>query len=379
MENMNDITVSQAIAHFKQDLPDFHSFADPGSTLNHMELRYKLDLQKRFKRLGTSLVDGSNPHFFEELYKLLASTKLDGIEGSQNLVGWRDYGALHDVINESTENRDTFTDLTRQLLISADREDQVWTNFDKLVEWINATGMKANQTKVWPSFLLSMWIPEEYIYIKPRFFDKILPTYGFQKLGHGQRMNSEQYRRVLRDMAELKKKLAELGVRDYIDVQTFLWHVAHIVLAEDSLVNIWLLRVDPVLLSKGHRLTIELQLGENEDYATIEDSLKENDKVLLVDVGSNNRILGEAHLDRFNLRENLLELTLHIESSTAKMLSIDMEPITFGPGLLPKNEVESVQTLEFCREYLDAVRDSYLLTWNPEIGKHLSTDISGTT
>lgn len=376
---MNEKTVSQAIALFKKDLPDFRSFSEPGQRLNDSELRYKRDLQRKFKDLGTQLIHGIGFEFVDKLFSLLTSKDLDGIAGSQNLVGWRDYGALQTVIKTSAENRETFTDLTRQLLTSADTEDRVWSSFDNLIQWINTTEMQANQTKVWPSFLLSMWIPEKYIYIKPRFFDKILTKYGFDKLGHGKRLNSEQYRRVLRDMADMKEKLADLGVRDNIELQTFFWHVEHIVLPDDSLINIWLLRLDPEKTKNGNSFKIKLNIPENEDYATIEDCLKERDRVVLIDERSGNLVLGEAHINRFALTENVLELSLDVESRSERLLSVELEPSIFGPGLLPDNEVESPRTLQFCQEYLDYVRDSYLLTWNPEIRTEFPENESDTT
>lgn len=376
---MNEKKLTQAVESFKDNLPDFHSFTEAGDTLNDRELRYKRDLQRKFKFLGSRLIEGNYHEFTDDLYSLLARKHLDGIPRNQNLVGWRDYGALQNVIKQSTEIRDRFTDLTRQLLISAHDDSQIWSSFDKLIEWINSSGLRASQTKVWPSFLLSMWIPDKYIYIKPRFFDRTLIAFGFEKLGTGKRLDSVQYRRVLRDMTDLKERLTELGVRDFIDLQTFLWHVDHIVLPNDPLVNIWLLKLDPSLMKKQNGFTVKLNLGDEEDDETIEDCLKENDKVILVDGGSNNRVLGEAYVARFQLQENQLELSLQTEKVSNTVLSTEMESVLLEPGLLPNVELEGLNSRLFCREYLDEVRNSYLLTWNPKKGKEFPADVSGTT
>ncbi len=222
---MNEESITQAIASFRNAYPDFQSFKDPGPTFGEEELNYKRELSERFQSLGKKLASGdydSNPGGFLDDFKELLTGKLHSINKQQNLIILK-YDEI-DFINPDDKSRKEETVQHIRLLLIAEDENAVSAAIDRFSEWLSGKG-RPGQTKAWPTLVLFLWRPERNIFIKPRPFDKILETYGFDKLGDGQTLNGERYRRVMQDMTSLRNRLDEdnFEVNDFIDVQSFLW------------------------------------------------------------------------------------------------------------------------------------------------------------
>ena len=224
---MNEERITQAIATFRKAYPDFHSFKNPGPTFAEEELNYKREVSEAFQALGKKLLGGdydSNPGGFVDDFKGLLEMNLKSTNKRQNLVNWRD---IDNLIKLDDSNDMSLEELIHHIrhLLEAEDANAVSAAIDSFSKWLSDKGLTPGQTKIWPSFVLYMWRPDSNIFIKPRPFDKILELCGFDKLGFGQKLNGERYRRVMQDMTSLRNRLDEdkFEVKDYIDVQSFLW------------------------------------------------------------------------------------------------------------------------------------------------------------
>ena len=221
---MDLTTTDQLVESFKKAFPDFKSFEDSGATLKREELDYKHELSTAFRELGDLLLNEECPDFIEQFQDLL-KRKLDSTNKPQNLVGWREQEALSNVLNSGEPTRNEFCSQVHKLLVAADDRTSVGTAIDDFVEWIVDHKLSAAQTKVWPTLILSLWRPEMYIFIKPRFFDSVLERLGFEKLGSGTRLTGEAYRRVMKDLETIKSHLSSLHISNFIELQSFLWMI----------------------------------------------------------------------------------------------------------------------------------------------------------
>ena len=367
---MDDVKVSQAIAAFKAALPDFESFEHPGKILAEEELEYKLELSKSFRTLGKRLLDEECDQFLEEFDKLLTSP-LKAIRAPQNLVGYRERNALLDAFKSETTSENQLTKHIQKLLQVAENEEATWDAVDNLVECLVAKDLKPAHTKIWPTLLLFLWLPDKYIFIKPTFFDKICDRLGIQKLGFGIQFSGNHYKRVMHDMAELRERLNELGVRNYVDVQSFLWKVNSLPKDTPEVVNTWVIRVSPDQLAKAESIELTLKWDADTTRGTfysecVEERFHHGDVLLFQDETSNNRILGEGRLDSFKLGKDSinLEVSEFVPNEIATAARSNNQLIT--PGLVEGFGGNAVEAAARCKEYFDKFRSGYLLTWNPE-------------
>ncbi|MCY4655929.1 MAG: AAA family ATPase [Gammaproteobacteria bacterium] len=224
---MNTKQLTQDIEFFKQDqdLQDFKSFEQPGEYFQNRELTYKQELSEQFKSLGSKLLEEENGTFLDEFHNLLKA-KLEKSNFVQNLVNWRGIQEFFKLISSDQNAKTLLTHLIRELIQKADAEnDEVWLAVDNLINYLRESKLPAAQTKIWPTLILFLWRPERFVFIKPTFMDSVLKRLDFEKLGQGVPLNGKLYRRVMEDLSQVRKGLAELRPRDYIDVQSFLWHV----------------------------------------------------------------------------------------------------------------------------------------------------------
>jgi len=224
---MNTKQLTQDIEFFKQDqdLQDFKSFEQPGEYFQNRELTYKQELSEQFKSLGSKLLEEENGTFLDEFHNLLKA-KLEKSNFVQNLVNWRGIQEFFKLISSDQNAKTLLTYLIRELIQKADAEnDEVWLAVDNLINYLRESKLPAAQTKIWPTLILFLWRPERFVFIKPTFMDSVLKRLDFEKLGQGVPLNGKLYRRVMEDLSQVRKGLAELRPRDYIDVQSFLWHV----------------------------------------------------------------------------------------------------------------------------------------------------------
>ena len=224
---MNEKSITQAIASFRKTYTDFHSFKHPGPTFAKLELNYKRELSEAFKELGKKLLGGdydSNPSDFRVDFKTFLKSKTKQSNQAQNLVSWGDYEPFFKLYGADDKSWEETVQCIRQL-ISAEDVDAKSAAIDKFIEWLLSKASNAGRTKLWPSFLLFLWRPDENIFIKPDFFDRALKLCEFNKLGRGKNLDGKLYLRVMDDMKSLRNRLNEdnLQVNDFIDVQSFLW------------------------------------------------------------------------------------------------------------------------------------------------------------
>ena len=367
---MDESKIEQAITSFKSALPDFVSFESPGESLSNEEIAYKRELVESFQELGRNLLNGAIVRFAPDFHSLL-TRKLDSTQTPQNLVGWRDRAALYDALNKDKHRQESFTAIVTELLSAADDEKEVWVAFDKLVSWITDAGLESSQTKIWPTLLLFLWRPSRYIFVKPRFFDRVLPKLGIEKIGLGVQLSSELYRRVLGDIARLRDHLSELEIRDYVDLQSFLWKV-------DSIdtppwlhdVNVWVIRAAREQLQSSDSFYMALNwTGERRLHnfyrKCVSEKFRTGDVLLFLESETSNRILGEGRLDSFEL----LDRTLNLEVSSVVRKELEVAASTnyqlIVPGIVKGFGGNATQAEALCQEYFDKVRDAYLLAWNP--------------
>lgn len=378
---MDIARIDQAIELFRKTVPDFKSFDDPGSTLEHEELAYKRELAGAFQELGNQLLEDKSPDFVE-VFHVLLKKKLVSINAPQNLVGWRDRRALFDLLKSEEVARNQFSDLTRKLLVAANDGRSVWAAVDELVEWLEDHELSAAQTKIWPTLILSLWRPDVYIFIKPRFFDDVLEKLGFEKLGMGTRLTGRTYQRVMKDMKTAKSHLANLRVKDFIELQSLLWTInsSNSATTRNSIVNVWVVNVprtqftavDPLVLTiefPGHQDSYELSLSCVE-------SLQTGDVLLAREQGTPNRILGEGRLKSYELAQQTLTIELSDTTLNETTVSASSKLGPLVPGLVSGLETDwKFNATEACREYLDRTRACYLLTWNPRFGGERSATV----
>ena len=383
---MDEHRLEQAIASFRAALPDFHSFTDPGVTFASEELDYKQELSHAFQELGNKLLDDEHEQFLHDFRDLL-TRKLESTNRPQNLVNWRDIGKFFHAADADDASREHLTQLIRQLLESAEDDDAVSSVVDDIAGWLAECGAAAGQTKIWPTLLLFLWRPDRYIFIKPDFFDRALITFGFERLGRGQELDGGLYRRVMRDMTFLRNRLTDLGVQNFIDLQSFLWKVVHIETkpppgtAQDfPVVKVWVLRVEPDQIEGEEPLSLTVNLTEGEHLVSfyrkcVQSGFQIGDIVLFLEKGGGNRILAEGRINNFRVEQDQLTLKASDLIRNEIQLSATTNYQLIVPGLFNSLGPNVMGSAQLCREYFDKSRASYLLTWNPE---HHSAGGAGT-
>ncbi|BCR04291.1 hypothetical protein DESUT3_13600 [Desulfuromonas versatilis] len=218
-------------AIFREQLPDFVDFQQPGKTYLDNEYSYKVALSTMAHEMldewVNGAVDGLSTESFRELLGRLLRGKLPGVDIIQNLAGWRDNATFFDeILSDEAQTRQFMVHL-HSLLRDAAAGSEVSDSLGRMHDWLNARDCPPNLTKVFPSFFLFVWNPKEHFFIKPRVFDQFLRNIGEKPLGTGYRLTSAEYQRVLQIMNRLRDQLTDWHPRDMIDIHSFFWVVQH--------------------------------------------------------------------------------------------------------------------------------------------------------
>lgn len=220
---MDKAKVDQVFSEFKARFPDFKSFGDPGTKFVEQELNYKWELSKAFQDFGEEVLEGVQTDVFDDFVKFFRNRKLEHLDNRpQNLTNFRDIIALEEAIGAESVSRTYFTLHIRELLQVVDDDQRVWEAFDEFIDFLKEHKLNASMTKVWPSIVLFLWRPTNFIFIKPRVFDRMLVKLGIEKLGSGINLTAESYSRVMREMETVRR---EIDAHDYIELHSFLWEV----------------------------------------------------------------------------------------------------------------------------------------------------------
>lgn len=370
---MDETNFSKAVARFRADLPDFLSFSDPGQRFADDELTYKRRLVSAFEALGEEVLSRSEP---VDAGDWLARFKQ--LVAKENLVSWQYVDKFFGAAFADPALPAAFLAQIRSLLDSADEGAATSAGIDRFSAFLTAIDMTPAQTKIWPTLILFLWRPDRHIYIKPSFFDQSLVHFGFEPLGRGTRLDGETYTRVMRDMAQLRSSLIDLGPTDYIDVQSFMWRSMHLLQSSAGragealpLVGVWVIRVDPIQLGSSDSAICSLGLAETErlrDFyvRVIENRFRQGDLVLFLAKGGDSCVLAEATIEEFELDDDFLNLSV----TQIHRCNVELEARTnyqvIVPGLFTDAAPHAHGAGELCREYFDKTRPAYLLTWNPE-------------
>ena len=141
---------------FKQHLPDFINFENPGQKYLDEEYNYKKAISAYAHEILGNWVDQASdsisPKEFKDLLTRLLRSKIPGIDSIQNLAGWRDNSVLFDeILNDDSQTRQ-FMSLLHGLLREAAASDNVTNSLGLLLDWLNSRDCPPNLTKVFPRF-----------------------------------------------------------------------------------------------------------------------------------------------------------------------------------------------------------------------------------
>ncbi|CAG0947710.1 AAA family ATPase [Geobacter sp.] len=216
-------------AIFKQQLPDFVDFQNPGRDYLEQEYNYKVALSAMAHEMLDEWVqgeiDGLSPVSFRELLGRLLRGKLPGVDMVQNLAGWRDNATFFDeILSDDTQTRQ-FMALLHELLREAAAGPEVSDSLGRMLDWFNAHDCPPSLTKIFPTFFLFVWNPQVHFFIKPRIFDRFLRNIGEKPLGSGYRLTAAEYQRTLQIMNRVREQLSDWHPRDMIDIHSFFWTV----------------------------------------------------------------------------------------------------------------------------------------------------------
>lgn len=96
--------------------------------------------------------------------------------------------------------------------------------FDRWVETVAALPRRQTRVLTWP--MVTVWgflaQPDRHIFLKPTVTRAAAAKYGFD-LKYKSRPNLETYARLLELAERVRREQGDLGPRDMIDVQSFLW------------------------------------------------------------------------------------------------------------------------------------------------------------
>ena len=355
---------------------EFNSFSEPGQYFSKQELEYKRDLATQFQEIGRRLLDSNDEQYFEDLINLLSKQKLGSERIVQNLISYFDWGKLRDVVERSSESRRNFSQQLSELLQAADNEELIWQKLDDFIEWLRESGLGvAGLTKLWPTFFLFLWRPQKFIFVKPDFFDHMLETYGLEKLGKGKPLDSNQYRRVMQNMSDLKREVTRhLGDTDYIGLQSFLWHVVKTLDPpkpenQDVLNSVWLIQSEPENLLKQKQLDLSFELAGTEDQVRsnliYSENIQKGDVLVFVDPVTRDTVLGEVIVRHAELQGSLLSFSTSKLWRFRKTLSTTLNEQLICPGCVVNTQLREETSEVFCQEYLDLVRWNFLCAWDP--------------
>jgi hypothetical protein len=143
------------------------------------------------------------------------------IEAGQPLLFSYEKMALKDAVIRSSAGARRFADGCHDWLWGDGSERQ---RFERWIETIAALPRRQTRVLTWPVLTVFGFIarPRVHAFLKPVAMQRAARAYGFD-LAYSSTPNWDTYASFLELCRTVKRDLADLGPRDQIDVQSFLW------------------------------------------------------------------------------------------------------------------------------------------------------------
>lgn len=212
------LTVKQALDSFRDRYPQ--GFSDPGYIGNAKtgERCYKWEAHKSFvERLGHGelrrLVGDDIPELVHRALKCV---------GKVNLLSPFEQAALRDALQDTKAARRFFSTLAQFL----DAPEISQRDFQPYAEAVLDLPAERGRAATWPVATILPFLaqPERQLFLKPEITKAAAERLGFE-LNYRPEPNWLTYECLLRMGEIYHQKIAELGPRDMIDVQSFFWVV----------------------------------------------------------------------------------------------------------------------------------------------------------
>lgn len=161
---------------------------------------------------------------FRELLQTRSYSEIAGravrIESRTNLLFSFEKMALRDSVKGEAGARLFATGLYELLHGEASQEKR----FGDWIETVSRLPRKQTRVLTWPLVTVFGFIgePAEYIFLKPKVTRLAAEEYGFP-FHYESRPNWETYRSLLEFAETIRRDNADLGMRDMIDAQSFMW------------------------------------------------------------------------------------------------------------------------------------------------------------
>ena len=141
-------------------------------------------------------------------------------EGRTHLLFSFEKMALRDAVRDRKPAR-TFAEALYERLHGRGSPQQ---RFDAFTEALDALPRRQSRVLTWP--VHTVWgflaLPTEHLYVKPRVLQKAAEVYGYD-FRYESRPNWETYASALALAEQVRTDMADLGPRDMVDLQSFLW------------------------------------------------------------------------------------------------------------------------------------------------------------
>ena len=141
---------------------------------------------------------------------------------------------------------------------------------------------------------------------------------------------------------------------------------------DDAVVQFWIVRISADEISRAEIQEFAIDIsGTNARHApfyrrVVEDQIRKNDRVLLLEEGAGSRVLAEADIESVNLAGSVFEMKVSGLQRQDVVVTARTNYQTIVPALFVKRGLRAHGAAQLAREYLDKVRSTYLLTWNPK-------------
>lgn len=211
------ITPAQARQRFLRHYP--RGFADPGYIGNQSEgeRTYKWDAHERFieafdEGRGRALLTREDADLVGEIGRVLGS--------ASNLLATQEYIALREGLASLPAARNYLATLLD--LLDAGPVEAAFMAHVEATASLPVKGQTHTEKWTVSTILPYLARPDVFMFVKPTLTQAAAAALGFE-LRYSPRPNWTTYERVLRMSRLYMEQLADLGPRDFIDVQSFFW------------------------------------------------------------------------------------------------------------------------------------------------------------
>lgn len=360
--------------------PDGKSFDHPEYLASERD--YKTELVAAYKATASHYfptLPRSDDDLIEVTNTLLALFKrplAHNNKAPQNLVGWR-YWEFARILDDN--GKVAFSRAVGALLDESSPLSERVAVFQKEIE-VMATASGKNSglamQRSMTSFFLFLSDPAKYVFVKTQEFKRSMADL----IGENCFGQDDEYAQVLEFTDAVKTALETDGwkPKDLIDVQSFLW-VHHMKknngkveepgTDSDRVVPVWILRVDLEDIGDANKQSFSFDLadhpGDRNWYETkVARQLERPARAILLARGTSTDICAEASIDDIEIDgdEFLLDLSNVERKNVSVVAKTNYQHLV--PGLFTSGGVADHGAAKVCREYFDATRTIYLLTWN---------------